>query len=101
MDNFWEKMLALYGPMWVIIVAGGLFIIKLCYWCAPYVKSIVESHNNLVNALAQNESKQTKALEDTAKALEAIACLLDKHHMEVSATLAKIQKEIKCDTPPG
>jgi len=96
MDNFWEKMLALYGPMWVIIVAGGLFFIRLCYWASPYIKSIVEAHNNLVNVLATNETKQTKALEDTAKANESIAYLLDKHHEEVSASLAKIHQQM-CD----
>ena len=96
MDSLIEKTLVLYGPMWFIILISLLFIIRLCYWCSPYIKSIVESHNNLVDVLASNETKQTIALEETAKANLAIASLLDSHHKEVIKQFEAIKTDIKC-----
>lgn len=43
-DSWWDKVLSLYGPMWLIIIGGGLFLTAMAWKLGgPVLGWIVES----------------------------------------------------------
>ena len=88
--QFWERIVFHYGPMAAIFVYAAWIL-------TPLVKKAFVAHTGLVETLTAEMPKQTKAWEDTARAVEAATVLQEDHvatNQDVATSLSGIHTKL-------